>query len=102
MGADAVMMTALRVASGSIGSEWSCSHSADLLGTLDDRAAALVAPLAERLERGGHGHVLRQLLGEHDAVLDRLGGALAAVRRGSVRRVADQHDPPAMPRRAAR
>ncbi len=26
MGADAVMMTALRVASGSIGSEWSCSH----------------------------------------------------------------------------
>ena len=26
IGAEAVMMTALRVASGSIGSEWSCSH----------------------------------------------------------------------------
>ena len=71
----------------------------DLLGAVDDGTAAIEAPIDIRSESRVHGCSASELLGEHYAVLDRLGSPLATVGRRAVRRIAEQHHASAVPRR---
>ena len=99
IGAMAAITTSWRFAFGSIGSEWSISHAPIASEPSTMKPAALEAALHERVEGVAEIVASAQLLRQHERVLDRLRRALAAVRRGRVRGVADQHDVVAVPRR---